>query len=167
MRFAFGLVALLIAVFIVVWMWGKHTSTVSQTYQQVKPKVQQYAGRDEDGRPATESATFSAVESGGQVRGLTVTGVVSGGAMQRYYGLQVGDVITKVGELTLRDYASSHKEAIDYLLMAYQRQQPIIVTRNGQSIELPQAAGMEGTRSQSRDMLQQQLDVIQSTKGLP
>ena len=146
MRGAFGLVALMIVAFIVIWLWSTHTAVVSEQYKQMKPKVDQLSGHDTDGsgRKAGDTYTLDPVESGGKMRGMKVASLVSGGAMETYFGFQVGDVVTAVGPLDMRDYDRGMGKAL--IDEAYQRQQELTVIRNGQTIKLPQdrAVGRTG-----------------------
>jgi hypothetical protein len=163
MRFLGGLAALLVAVFITVWLWSAWTS---QSVQQAKPALDmanQLAGQDSSGVKAKDSITLQPAESGGRLRALIVTGIVAGGPMETFYGLRADDQIIQAGSFSFRDADAALAQ--DMVLDAYTKRQPLEVVRNGQRLSLPPPAGSQGAPAPADNTpaLQRQLQAIPGT----
>ena len=175
MRMAFGLAALLVCIGVIVWIMSTvtlpHTQQVLETQKEVKPQVEQMAGRSSDGTRASDTIKVDAETKGGKMTSLLVTDVTAGGVMEQYFGLQRGDSILEIapqgGVLQPVSEMGSPSEAKDYLTQAYQNSQQVIVMRDGQRLTLPAAA--DGKKpapgSGSGSPLQNQLDAIQKAPG--
>lgn len=141
MRMAFGLVSLLVTVGIIVWIFAEMNSGISKPARQAQDQARQMAGRDETGERATASLTLDLHDRGGKTDGVIVTAITPGSALQQQYGLQVGDVITRAGDMPFGDPFVTDVETADAMLLeAYKGNRPLQVVREGQSIELPQPA---------------------------
>jgi hypothetical protein len=152
-----GLVGLMIAVFIMIFMWAKSAEQVGQQKKELEPVVQQLSGHDASGRRFEDTITFEPVtDSSGKLRSLKVTDIVADGTPAIFYGLQPGDAIVETGNFDLRDEDFSLAKAM--VLENCQKFQAIKVIRDGQTITLP-APKAPGT-SDNRTPLQRQLDAI-------
>lgn len=141
MRFAFGLVSLLIAVAIIAWIWSMNTQQVVKSGNQARTQANQIAGRTDDGTPVGETITTDG-ENGpdGHLKDLVVKDIAPSSPFQSYFGLQKGDKIITIGPLDVGDryiMADDVKGAQAHLADAYRLAQPLVVERNGQRITLP------------------------------
>jgi hypothetical protein len=173
MRAIFGIVSLLVVVAIIVWWAASSTSSISGPASKARDEAAQIAGTDpETGGRASESAQIDLVTAGGKPDSILVTKVVPGGAYEKYFGLKTDDTILQVGPLAVKGHPSisSADDAKDFLQEAYQRQQQLVVVRDGQQITLPAAgqpqAPAQGQGQGSTDPLQQQLEGIGARRGL-
>lgn len=135
MKGAFGLVALMVTMFIVIYLWSTHTQEVVKVSKPAQQKAQQWSGRDESGMRASDSVKLEPEERGGKLRSFVVTDVIPGGPMDVYYGLKVGDKITHTGgnHVSLFDTDMSRLQVFE----GYQRQWEIKVQRDGEELTLP------------------------------
>lgn len=179
MRMAIGLAGILVTMGVIVWIMSAITLPATKNALDVKkrvePQVEQIAGHTSDGTRAADTVQVKAEHSsGGRMTGIVVTGVVQGAAMDKYFGLRKGDVITEIGPLAVRDMGAAD-EAKDFLVAEYQRSGQITVRRDGQEIKLPlppsantpvvtPAAPATPADGSSGDALEKQLDAI---PGLP
>lgn len=146
MRMALGLAALLVCIGVIVWIMSAvtlpGTKAALDVQKEVKPKVEQIAGQNADGR-AVDTIKVDAESRSGKMTSLLVTDITAGGVMEAYFGLQRGDSIVEIAPQggafqAVRDM-SSPAEAKDYLTQAYQNSQQIVVMRGGQKLTLPAA----------------------------
>jgi hypothetical protein len=140
MRVAFGLVSLLVVLAIILLVFNFYEAPMLKSSKTTRQQAQQIAGRDEDNAPVTDAITLDAQDRNGRMEGAVVTDVVANSAIQQKYGLQKGDVIVELGDLTVKDYMSSPGEAKDFLLKAYQENKPVVVMRGPMKLSLPQEA---------------------------
>lgn len=137
MRAAFSLVGLMIGVFILVYVWSQNAAVVTTASKDARSDAQQFAGRDEDGAPAKDSIKFDAfLNTNGTVKGILVTDVTSGGAMEKYYGLKRGDVIVSAGQMDLRGQDQDMAVAL-ILQEGYQKKGELRVRRGLKEMMLP------------------------------
>ena|SRR5438105_1505900 len=139
MQAAFGLVGILIATFIVVYLWASYTQPVAKVAKPAQQQAQVLAGRSASGAPAVYSAKYQAVERNGTLTGVRILAVDPTGALFEHFGLIPGDVVLrigpfKMGDETLNDYESAR----DWIVEAMQRQMDIVVDRGGTQIKLPE-----------------------------
>src|SRR3954447_22221854 len=125
MRMAFGLVSLLVVLAIILLLFSVYEAPMLKQTKSTRQQAQQIAGRDEDNAPVTDAITLDAKDRNGRMEGAVVTDVVAGSAIQVKYGLQKGDVILELGDLTVKEYMSSPGEAKDFLLKACQENKPV------------------------------------------
>jgi len=139
MRYAFGLVSLLVTVAIVVWLFANHTAEISKVNKSETERVRQIAGRDEaTGEDASRALTLEPAQRGSKVIGVTVKAVVPGSAMEKFYAIKPDDVITQAGDMPLGDpFVSDAQSAAGLILKAFQEFKPLTVQRGGQAISLP------------------------------
>jgi hypothetical protein len=144
-------------------IWSEHIGAC-ETASQV-------AGIDTStGGSAKESATIEVLMAGGKPDSILVTKVTPGGAYDKHFGLKENDTILQIGPLPIKELIKSDDDAEAFLLDAFQRQQALLVVRDGNQLTLPQApppgkpASTDGKGS--TDPLQQQLDGIGARRGL-
>jgi hypothetical protein len=141
MRAAFGLVSLLVVLGIIMLMFNFYTAPMLKKGKATQDEARQVAGRDENNAPVTDAIVLDAKDRNGQMEAAVVTDVVPGSTIQTHYGLQKGDVILVLGQLTVKGNMSSPEEAKDYLLYAYQRNEPVVILRGGEKLTLPLEPG--------------------------
>ena len=182
MRVAFGLIGLLVTIGVVVMIMNtvlKKEQTVISTANVAREEVKQIGGYSEDMTPAANSATIEQQQTpSGKLESLVVKDVITGGALQKYFGLQAGDVIIEVNGMKVSETPGNDPELSKaWLIEAYQKKQPITVVRDSKRLTLPQPAATPtapgatpaaGTTppaaaapAESSDPLQRQLDSIQ------
>src|SRR5688572_5561960 len=102
MRYAFGLVGLLVCVAILMKLFADSAGPVTKAGAKAQTEARQMAGRDEaTGGSAADALTLEPAQRGGKTIGMTVKTVAAGSAMQKFYGLQANDVITQAGDMPL------------------------------------------------------------------
>jgi hypothetical protein len=143
MRWAFGLVSILLAAALVIWMMAGPGGTIGQTQavleggRSAEQQVQVIAGNDAQGdRKATETATFSLGERSGRVVSIIVNTIEADGAMAQRYQLKPGDAIIEIGPLLVADVVNDEESAESFLLDAYGRGQSLKVRRGNDEITL-------------------------------
>ena len=137
MRMALGLVSLLVVIAIILLLFTIYEFPMLKQSKSARQQAQQIAGRDENHAPVTDAVTLDALDRNGRMEAAVVTSIVPGSTLQAHYGLQNGDVILELGQLRIRDQLSSADEAKDFLLDAYQRNQPVVVMRGRERLVLP------------------------------
>lgn len=147
MRAAFGLVALLVAVGVVVFFLGKkgggldYQKSVLDAGRQAQEDVRQLGGVARDGSMRmSESITLEPSTSGGRTVGLIVLDVNPAGPAATHFGLKQDDIITAFGPLLVKEQAQTAEDGLAFLADCYSRQQPITVIRAEQTITLPGGA---------------------------
>ncbi|MDB5358543.1 MAG: hypothetical protein JWN24_4996 [Phycisphaerales bacterium] len=140
MRGAFGLVSLLVVAAIGCWLFVTYNKPVLDTGRKAHDEASQIAGRENDGTPIGQTYDTTPEDKGGHLNDLLVKRVDAGGAMEKHFGLKVGDQVITIGSINVRDNndADLARAMMDE---AYQRQQELVVLRNGQQITLPMQAG--------------------------
>jgi hypothetical protein len=138
MQAAFGLVGLLVAMFIVAWLWATYTAPVAKVARPAQQQANTLAGRSANGAPAVMSAKFAPVQRNGTLSGIRIVAVDPTGALVEHFGLMPGDVVLrigpfKMGDETLNDFESGR----DWIVEGMQRQMDIVVNRGGTEITLP------------------------------
>jgi hypothetical protein len=174
MRMAFGLVGILVAIGVVVWIMSAFylpsAQQASTVQKNVVPKVEQIAGHTRDGERASDTIKVDAETSGGRMTGLIVTDVKAGGAMQNYFGLQKGDSIIEIGPQSVKGMGSAD-EAKDFLVDTYQRSGQITIVRDEKRMTLPAkpapGAATPPTANPTATPLQSQLDAIKGAGQIP
>ena len=182
MRLAFGLIGLLVTIGVIVMIMStvlKKEQAVIRAGNEAREEVTQISGHGEDMKPAADSATIEEQQTpAGKLDALVVKDIVTGGALEKYFGLKAGDVIIEVNGLKVRETPGNDAELSKaWLIEAYQKKQPIVVVRDGKRLTLPQAGataaapttpGATATPApaaqpptESSDPLQRQLDTIQ------
>jgi len=137
MRFAFGLVGLLVTMGIIAMMMSMQTDVLKKGGPADKAHHQ---AEQISGVGAKESVTMEPVESGGKVSAIQIKTLVAGGPIEKYFGLMPGDQVVEVAQQKVRDMNDAElAEAL--ILESYQRSQQIVVERNGQKITLPATGG--------------------------
>jgi hypothetical protein len=141
MRMAFGLISILVAIGVIVWIMSTFTLPATQQAIAVKknvtPKVEQIAGQTSDGIRAADTIRLKGVtNTSGRLSGVQVSEITAEGAMERYFGLQKDDTITEIGPLSVKDMAGA-AEAKDFLVDAYQKSGTITVLRENKQVTLP------------------------------
>jgi hypothetical protein len=138
MRMAFGLAGLLVTVGIMVYVWSFYTAQAVRSAAQVRPVAEQIAGVESGGLAGHVSDHMKLTEyaANGKLQAITVTRLDAGSSMESYYGLRQGDQIIEVGPMKVRDMDGGL--AIAMVQEAYQRQESLVVVRDGRTLSLPQ-----------------------------
>ncbi len=176
MRVVVGIIGLLVAIGVVVWiMHSAELPAVQQAadvQKNVKPKVEQMAGKDSaSGEDARTTIKLADESKNGKMTGVLVTDVTAGGAMEKYFGLKRGDVIVEIapsgGVMMPVSGMSSASEAKDQLLTALQNFQQVVVMRDEKKVTIPANPGVPPmgkpaapAAGGSNDAVQKQLDAI-------
>ena len=139
MRAGIGILSILIAVAIILMVGfaGKHAyvPTVVNAGNSGRDQAAQISGQDSGGMRASESIALQAEPVTGNFRGFLVTGIIPTGPMATAYGLMKGDEIIEVGPMRLRD-ESDPDLAKDLVYESYQRNWPMVIVRNGETITI-------------------------------
>jgi S1-C subfamily serine protease len=145
------LLSLLVVVAIMLIMYKNFSLPEVQIGQQAQQEAQQVSGHDQNGRAAMNSFKGAQYPAAGQFRGIQITDVTAGGAMDTYYGLKVGDIVVKIGDNTV-DVFGDYNSAFGQLQEAYQQNAPITVQRDTAILTLP----VGGVKSPLDNILGQQ-----------
>jgi len=142
MKAGFGLVGLLIAIGVLVWLWSSvtlpHNKATIDAGRKATEDINQLSGSSADGSMRfDDSLQIDVLRSGGKPASILVLEVKSGGPAEIYYGLKKDDCITELGPLHVRDQISGNDDARDFLMDAYQRKHPLVVIRREQKVTLP------------------------------
>lgn len=137
MRVGIGLVSLLVVLAIILMVFNFYSAPMLKKGKATQDEARQIAGRDENNAPVTDAVVLDARDRNGQMEAAVVLDITPGSTLQTHYGLKKGDVILELGQLTVKGNMSSAEEAKDYLLYAYQRSEPVVVTRGGKKLTLP------------------------------
>jgi C-terminal processing protease CtpA/Prc len=178
MRAGLGLVGLLICIGVVVWIMGKselpHTQAVLAAKKKAEDTMNPIAGYSRDGSMKfSDSLQIEPETKGGKISAIDVTSVVAGGPAATEYGLKENDVIVEIGPLSVKDQINSAGEARDMIQDAYQRNQPLVILRDGNKMTLsarakPQSAAktVNNASNKAMDETQQEINV-HSLPGMP
>ncbi len=134
----FGLIGLLICGGIIFYlMWGGpgnpgYVRPAMEAKKDATEMTNSISGRDEKGQNVTESIKYET-----NAKGILVKSVVSGGALEKKFGLKAGDLITEIGPITADQFGGSDGSARDFMMAQYGRPDEWTVIRNGQKIRLP------------------------------
>jgi len=135
MRVGFLLLSLLVVIAIMLVLYRTEAPAIEKG-QEAQQQAQQISGHDANGQAVMNSFKGSQWPLSGQFRGIQITDVTAGGAMDTYYGLKVGDIVLQIGGTdvaTLGDYGFAFAQ----LQEAYQNFQPLTVQRDGNKVGLP------------------------------
>jgi S1-C subfamily serine protease len=143
MRGIFGLVSLVVVMGIIAVLFKTYSLPVAQRGKQAQDKARQMSGRSDDNTPAEHSIKLDAEPGSGPLKDLVVLQITTGGAMDKFYGLQVGDKITAINGTDVKSLSNNDFEMAKAQLVqeGFEKRAPITVIRNGQTVQLPQAAG--------------------------
>jgi S1-C subfamily serine protease len=133
----FGLVSLLVIVGLMLMFFKTFEAPNIEVGQKAQQEAQQISGRDENGVPAMNSYKAEPFPATGNFRGIKITDVTPGGAMDKYYGLKVGDVVMKIGDMDAVAYGGDFGSAKAQLDEAYQHASNLVVQRDTAQISLP------------------------------
>jgi hypothetical protein len=137
MRMAFGLVSLLVTLAIILFIFKYIEAPTIKEGKKAQDTARQMAGRDEEGQRVTDAVTLDSQDRAGKMESVVVSDIKPNSALQQRYGLQKGDVILEMGELSVRGYMNSPDEAKDFLLKAYQENRNLVVIRGWDKLTLP------------------------------
>ena len=166
MRYMFGLVSLLVVVAIIAYMMSMQSSSL-KTAAHTRDETKKMAGYDEDGTRAMDTITLDTADAGGKTVAILVADIKKDGAFERHFGLKKGDKITEIGGQRVRDI-NDGELAKAMVQESYQRNQQLVVERNGKKLTLPRPGGETASGTESTDQpskkktdVQSQLDAIQ------
>lgn len=152
MRAMFGLVALLVGVALMFYLFTRDASETLRVSKPMQDQAQQMSGRGEDGQSAMSSFKSEPQMQGNRLADLLVTEVAPGGAMDQYYGLKKGDQITylttqaglqKISEASNNDPEMARAQVQE----TFQGSRPIVVMRGGKQFTLPASAAPAVTQA--------------------
>ncbi|MGA2499963.1 MAG: hypothetical protein ABSH20_19670 [Tepidisphaeraceae bacterium] len=138
MRAFGGLVALLVTVALILWLWTEHTTVVVEKSKPAIETANQLSGHDREGRgiKASDGIKLEGMFQAGKLRSLIVAEISDDNPLATFYGLKRGDCIVQAGSFDFRD--EDEKLAIPMVFQeGYQKQLPLIVMRDGEKISLP------------------------------
>ncbi len=147
----FGLVSLLVVMYIIAHMAASYLPAVSQSNAVARSEAEQFSGRDSQGKPVEQTYDLFAdmSQSSGKVRDFRVSRLDPGSPMGTRFGLKVGDlIVAATGEGGFRtDFNASDEQASrDAVRDAYVYNGQLFVQRGSELIQLPggQAANIPG-----------------------
>jgi hypothetical protein len=135
MRVGILLLLLLITVGIMLMVYSTNVIPTAEIGKKQQDVAQQMSGHDVNGRAAMNSFKAEEYTVANQFRGIKITDVTAGGAMDTAYGLKTGDVVLQLGpdDITIfGDYSS----ALGQLQQAYQENRPLVILRDGNKVTL-------------------------------
>ncbi len=144
MRGGIGLIALLLGVFLMIWLFAGPTglgggagTAALQAKKEITPQLNVLSGQSEDGNEmAVDTIRWRFDNNSGRQK-LFVVEVKPFGAMDVRFGIHAGDQITDVGALEVGGTISSNEDVRAFLHTAYAQNWKLTVVREGQKIELP------------------------------
>ena len=139
MRGIFGLVSLLVVVAIMALMFKTYSIPVIKRGKKTQDQARQLSGRSQDNTPAERSIKLNPEPDLGPLKDMVVLEVTPGGAMDKYYGLQVGDKITAINGNDIRSFSNDDFEMAKAQLVqeGFEKSAPITIIRNGETMQLP------------------------------
>ncbi|HEV8607011.1 MAG TPA: hypothetical protein VGQ99_16845 [Tepidisphaeraceae bacterium] len=150
MRAGFGLVAVMVTIAIMIWLWASMVSETAKYGVPAQREAQQLAGQDEHGRRAMSSIELAPEEQHGKLQYMLVDSINPQGAMAKWFHLQTNDQIIAAGPLNFRDmnYDAGMAEAL--IQQAYQFKQELTIMRGGKKIVLPEERVLDDGSSLSQ-----------------
>jgi hypothetical protein len=143
MRAGIGLLALLVTIALIIWLFAAFEIPKAKAGKQAQEQAKQISGRGEDGTPAMDTFETQGVMRGSKLDALQVTSVTAGGAMDAYYGLRVNDEITGVNGMSL-DAISNNDDGLakaQVVQEGFSKKAPLNIRRHGRPMTLPLPAG--------------------------
>ena len=140
MRMAFGLVAVLVTLGVIILIMSEFTLPNAKVALQQKKKTEETLGALTSSglEDSKNSIAFDPVLRSNRFEALKVKTIVTGGAMDVHYGLLRNDVIIGVAGNTFDAIALGDQELAESLVWeARGKQQALMVLRKGKRIELP------------------------------
>jgi hypothetical protein len=141
MKYAFGLVSLLMVTAIILFLFSKYEIPMARKGKDAQEQVQPITGQTAEGVAAKDSVQVDGQMVGGQLRSLQVTQVTPGGYFEQYYGLKVGDKVLQINGVDVGTFGDPGMAEAE-LWSAQSR--PITISRNGQSMTLSAGDGSLG-----------------------
>jgi hypothetical protein len=145
MRYAFGLVSLLVVTAIILLLFAKYEIPVAQKGKETQDEVQPLVGKTADGVQAKDSVKVDGQVANGELRSLLVTNVTPDGFFDQYYGLKVGDKVLQINEVDVGSLGDSGMA--ESMLWSVKPPQTITISRNGQKRTLTVSDGSLKTRA--------------------
>jgi len=141
----FGLVAFMITIAIMLWMWASYTKEVAHYGTRAQSQARQFAGRDDRGRPAVKSVSLVPEEQNGKLKYVLVDAIEPQGTYATWFHLQQNDAIIAVGPMEIRDQDWEMAHAL--IQDAYRLQQDLIIMRGGKKMVLPEGKVLDNGSS--------------------
>lgn len=142
MRYAFGLVSLLVVTGIIVFVFAKYEIPIAKKGLETKEQVQPIVGQTSDGIKAQDSVKVNPQSPGGQLRSLLVTSVTPGGYFEQYYGLKVGDKVLQINGVDINTFNDGGMAEAELWSV---QSRPITILRGGTTLTLNVNDGTLGT----------------------
>ena len=141
MKAGFGLVALLVSIAILIYVWSMYTAEVSTVSQPAMRQAEQFAGVDDTGMKVKDSIKLDPFIANGRLRYLHVEDIVPQGPMAKYYGLQRDDQILGVLPFEFRN-ENDAEMAVLQVWESRQRSQTLRVRREGKEFLVKNVDGL-------------------------
>lgn len=133
----FGLVALLIGVAIMFYLFTENTAQIQNVAGPARHTAERLAGRDENGVMARDSIKLAPFPESGKFKGLRVVALMPGGPMEKEFALQKDDVIIGADSHGLMNkFAEDPSMAQAWLFTSFGENRPIQVIRNNEVVLL-------------------------------
>ncbi|MEM1012608.1 MAG: hypothetical protein AAGI46_10375 [Planctomycetota bacterium] len=141
-----GILSLLLTTGIMLWLFAGPMGSGGASYgkmlaeknREAREDVQQFSGKDIDGRRLSETLTLVASPERGSMRGVLVSEIEPNAIAATHFGLVKGDVIRQIGPNDVGGFIiTSVDAASDFLDEAFAKSQSIVVDRDGQELTLP------------------------------
>ena len=156
MRAGVGLLALLMGVALMFYLMSQNASVDLAAKKQADATVNQFSGKDANGKLATDTIGIDA-----GTKGVTVTRVDADGAFEQKFGIKAGDLIVEIGPLT-KDQFGDNATAKAYLHDAYARDEALVVVRDGQRVTLPEPGTPASARPTGQQQVQDLMNKVQT-----
>jgi hypothetical protein len=143
MRYAFGLVSLLVVTGIIVFLFAKYEIPVAKKGKETQEQVQPITGKTAEGIPAKDSIKVDSQMVNGELRSLLVTSVTPDGYFDQYYGLKVGDKVLQINGVDIGTMSVNDIGMAEANLWSVQSR-PITISRGGQTLTLNATDGTLG-----------------------
>jgi|GEM_PF-3577560 len=137
MRAGFLLLSLLVVAGIYIFFFRNVEAPQLEAGKKAQDAAQQISGRDTNGVPAKDSYTAVPFPDNGPFRGIKIDTLTPGGAMETYFGLKVGDVVTQINSNDVTALGGSYDMAKALLDEAFQNASPLTIQRDGDKMTLP------------------------------
>jgi len=142
---AAGLVGVLIACFIAVYMFADFTKQSMPAMRQATNQANQLAGRSSNGvavggsgTPVLADSKFAPLERNGHLVAVQVLVMPRTNGLAEYFGLAVNDIILRIGPFKVgEDPIADFETAREWIQEGMQRSMELVVDRGGWEIKLP------------------------------
>jgi len=145
MRFGagFGILSLLVVAAIAIVWFSQTQIPVARQGKTAQDQARAISGREQDGRPLTETFKVEGVLKNGKTSTFKVKSIDAGGAVAQQFDLQTGDEIVQVGDYSVEMANGDEELVAGQIVEAYRGSRPIVIRRNGETMTLkPKGNGL-------------------------